>query len=195
MGNGCLHPLAKGLLACLLAATLFITGCATTPEPALDVADTAGLPDSDVALLHASFEIDLLTINGTPAPRPAVFSRATSRTLRLLPGHQEVVARYNSPFDDQFAGSKSTPVLIAFIAEAGRSYRVDFSRDGAGRDVRIWIRDDHGTPVPAAPPTGKQPPTKNTDGFSGGPLENLKQAWRDAGAEDRDAFRAWIQAQ
>ena len=168
----------------VLAAGLFAAGCATTQ---VDRAyEGPARPASEVAALSVPYQVDLLTIDGKSAPGSSMFTTVDRRDVELLPGIHEIVARYNSPYDDHATFSDPEPVFLRFAAEAGARYDLRFELGRSARRATLWIEQD-GKPLRDPGPAPARAAIPSAD------PETLKAIWQKASPADRAAFKAWLE--
>lgn len=205
--------LAKALTGCFLAASLFVVaGCAAKgPLQAY-----AGPPRAaaELALVSVPEQIEVMAIDGREPP-PS-FLRSTVQ-LALLPGEHVFSLRYVQLFQissDEHDVIRSRQAALRFTAVAGREYRLEMPPQANRDKAREFAKNPQfrlvdladGSAVDSAPIKSyaeaslidtlqksfeaqgeAQRPVTNTD--------LLKDVWGRASAEERDAFRAWLDQQ
>jgi hypothetical protein len=194
------------LAALALGMMMLHGGCASTKVyrayegPARD-------PDV-VAGLVASYKIDLLRVDGER--KHFFFIDTLEYRVELLPGAHELELRYYDPGDIDSPSRdplyRSDPVQLAFEAQAGHTYRVNYElpreAGGMARKFQVWIDDVTGpkpvsvSSIPQAHPAPTEPAAPDAVAPQNLPpastLEQLKKAWPQASDAERQEFMKYI---
>lgn len=138
----------------LLIVAVTWPGMALAAKPIFAVPDTAHAR-SDLATLIFPESLDIEMVDGFVYPGFKTLFRRGDTEMRILPGNREVALRYNMLFD---AGSndhdivKSKVMVLAFVAEPGKTYRAthDVFRDARAaregtKNFVVKIEDEQGS--------------------------------------------------
>jgi hypothetical protein len=163
-------------------------------------------PKTPVARINIPYELEVERINDEPAAITRRAKRA-GHPLELPPGQHTLVLRYYMPrgFDDadplDDTPERSAPASLTIEVRADHAYQIAYT--WKGRDTLIpHLLDAEGLDIPPPPPAQTplpQPlpdtatqPAKEIAPPSDTALTALQQAWQEANAEERRAFRRWI---
>lgn len=193
----------------VLASSILLAGCAASRGP-LKTYEGPARAVADVALLDLPEQVQVMAIDGREPPTGFLTS---SVQLALLPGEHVLAVRYVQLFQlnsEDHDVVRSRQAVLRFTAVAGARYRVEYPPQRDREAARQFAKEPHFTVVG----TGGEVAAQSTAiksfaeaslidsigrAFEGQqesrPVTNtdlLKDIWNRSSAEEREAFRAWI---
>ncbi len=195
-------------------AAIFLAGCASSMTRIQTWEGEAA--DDGRALLKAPGEIQVARVNGRSMSNFLMDDLALN--YDLLPGENQVVFSYKTIWaktgvvrngESKVHVVETEPHAVSFIAQAGETYRFDFTKpesrreaealrenfagaivNGAGEEVaqfELW--DGESTGPTRTPVSGDRRDTAETT--DGDTLGQLKALWRDASEDEKRTFLRW----
>lgn len=205
-----MNAVAKSaLVAVLMVSTL--SGCAGLNKP-ISAYEGPLRPVAEVAVLTVPEEIQVLAVDGREVTSYLLGSR--DQAVHVLPGERVLTVRYVKLFElsaNDHEVVRSRPAAIRFEARAGQAYsfrfvepaKVEAAREFAKAPVFELVAQD-ATPVASSQAIKSYAEGSLVDSinraFEGGTskaaagnLELLQDVWGRSSAEEREAFRRWLE--
>ncbi len=198
----------SALVAMLMAATL--AGCAGLNKP-MTAYEGPARPVAEVAVLELPEELQLLAVDGREQSSYLLGSR--QQVVHILPGERVLTLRYVELFQlsaNDHEVVRSRPVALRFEAKAGQRYAFRYAKPGKVEAAREFAKAPSLELLTqdAAPIASSQAIKSYAEGslvdsinsaFEGGTpkavgnLELLQDVWGRSTAEEREAFRRWLE--
>lgn len=200
----------SGLLGLVLA--LGLTACASMDKPVQGYEGPAR-PVAELAVLSVPEEIQVLAVDGREVGGGLLGQRTLK--LQVLPGEHVLSVRYVQLFQinaDEHDIVRSRPAALRFVAKAGSRYEFRYDKPKNREIARQFAKE----PSFALVDQGSGEATQSvavksyaeaslvdtiSKAFEGNkeatPVTNLdllKDVWGRASAEDRAAFKAWVES-
>lgn len=203
----------RSLALPLLAAVLFLSGCASSRGPQQAYEGVARAP-AEVATLEVPEELQVMAIDGREPPPSFLRSQVQ---LALLPGEHVLGLRYVHLFQinsDEHEVVRSGQAALRFTAVAGGRYRLEappqrnldaarkFAKapqfrlaDLGGGAVVDSVAVKSYAEASLIDTLGKAFQTGGAGATEVTNTDLLKDIWSRSSREEQDAFRAWINQQ